>query len=153
MGMRIAELHDLDGICKLYDEFYAYNASLQPDYCKPCSETGEYPKDVIEDPNADILIATNNDDVIGLVHIRQRTTPPHASLVQHKYAEIIDCITTEAQRKKGVGTRLMQRAKQWAEDRNLEYIELFVLNEAKKERRFYESLDFEVVSATMRLSL
>ena len=34
MEIRTATLDDIEQICLLYNEFFAYNAKLQPEYCK-----------------------------------------------------------------------------------------------------------------------
>jgi GNAT superfamily N-acetyltransferase len=60
--------------------------------------------------------------------------------MQNHYAQIIDFIVTAAHRKKGVGTKLMDAAKEWAKKRGLDYIELFVLSGAIDERSFLDSL-------------
>ena len=70
--------------------------------------------------------------------------------MQNHYAQIIDFIVTAAHRKKGVGTMLMDAAKEWANKRKLDYIELFVLQGAKDEHRFYEHNEFVTVMQTMR---
>lgn len=153
MEIRLATLNDISEICLLYNEFFAYNASLQPTYYKAGKESGGYPKSIIESKDSDIFVAIDSDKVAGLIHITEAKTPPFDAFVPHNYAEIIDFITTAEYRKKGIGTKLMDVAKQWAEARNLDYIELFVLNEAKDEIDFYEHKNFVSVSHTMRCTL
>jgi GNAT superfamily N-acetyltransferase len=153
MEIRLATQNDIAKICLLYNEFFAYNAQIDPVYCKAGKETGEYPKSVIESSSCDIIIAVENDDVIGLIHIKEAKTPPYDALVQNHYAQIIDFVVTESQRKKGVGTKLMSFAKTWANERGLDYIELFVLDGAKNEHRFYEHNGFKTVLHGMRCML
>lgn len=153
MVVRLATLNDIAAICQLYNEFFAYNAGLQPKYYKAGKEAGSYPKSTIESKESDIFVAVENDTVAGFIHIRETKTPPFDALVPHNYAEVIDFITTAAHRNKGIGTMLMDAAKQWSKIRNLDYIELFVLRNAKDEIRFYEHSDFVHVSHTMRCQL
>jgi len=47
----------------------------------------------------------------------------------------------------------MNVAKEWSKMRNLDYIELFVLSNAKNENLFYEHYGFDIVSHTMRYKL
>ena len=56
MEIRLAESKDIPGICVLYNEFYIYNAGQQPRYYKKATETGKYPKSVIENDSEDILL-------------------------------------------------------------------------------------------------
>ncbi len=112
-----------------------------------------YPLKTIKSDASDIFLAVEGGNVLGFIHVTEAKTPPFGSVAPHSYAEIIDFITTAEHRKRGVGSRLMEAAKQWARNRGLDYIELFVLSEAKDERSFYESKDFTAVSQTMRCPL
>jgi len=153
MEIRIAIHDDIEQICLLYNESFAYNAKKDPVYCRAGKESGEYPKSVIDGDSADLIVAVENNEVIGFIHIKEGKTPPYDALMQNHYAQIIDFIVTAAHRKKGTGTKLMDAAKAWANDRNLDYIELFVLDGAKGEHRFYESNDFVPVMHTLRYML
>jgi len=159
MKIRVADLHDVAKICLLYDEFFANNAKIDPVYCRAGKESGEYPKSVIESNEADLIVAVSDEsdegdnELVGFIHIREGRTPPYDALMQNHYAQIIDFIVTEEQRKKGIGKLLMDAAKDWAKQRKLDYIELFVLDGAKAEHRFYENNDFVPVFHTLRCML
>jgi len=150
MEIRPAVQSDIEQICLLYNEFFAYNAKIDPVYCRAGKEAGEYPKSVIESESSDLIVATEGDKMLGFIHIKEGKTPPYDALMQNHYAQIIDFIVTEAFRKKGVGTKLMDAAKEWAKTRNLDYIELFALQGAVDERRFYERSGFTTVMQTFR---
>lgn len=151
--VRLATLNDIDSICQLYNEFYTHNASLQPKYYQTANESGKYPLHTITNSGSDIIIAIKNELVLGLIHIRTMNTPPYASIVTHNYAEIVDLITTATHRNRGIGSTLMEAAKNWAKTRHLDYIELSVLSESIDEQRFYNHKDFTSVSHTMRCIL
>ena len=153
MAIRVATLDDLDSIRLLNEEFWQYNARLQPDFYCDATDEGEYPRSVIADADADLIIAEENSFIVGLIHIRESKTPPYAPIIQKKYAEVIDLFVTASHRRKGVGTALMKAAKEWSNARNLKYIELFVLSEATGEKRFYESEGFEIASYNMRIKI
>ena len=153
MEIRVAACDDIEQICRLYNEFFAYNAEKDPVYCRAGKEYGEYPKSVVESGSSDLIVALDDDEIIGFIHIKEGKTPPYDALMQNHYAQIIDFIVTAKHRKKGVGTKLMDAAKQWAKGRNLDYIELFVLTGAVNEHRFYENNDFTTVMQTMRYML
>lgn len=154
MITRIAILSDLPSICKLYNEFYAYNASLQPKYCNAGQENGAYPQSVIESNESEIFVAINeNDEIVGLIHVEKSKTPPYSSLVTHEYVEVIDLIVSEKYRQKGIGTMLMKEVKNWSKSLGSDYIELFVLTNAESAKKFYEHEGFDVVSQTMRYPL
>ena len=150
MKIRLAIQKDIEQICQLYNEFFAYNAEKDPVYCRAGKESGEYPMSVIDSDSSDLIVAVDNDEVIGFIHIKEGKTPPYDALMQNHYAQIIDFIVTAGHRKKGIGTKLMDAAKEWANKRKLDYIELFVLQGAVDEHRFYEHNKFVTVMQTMR---
>ena len=153
LKIKLATHDDIEQICLLYNEFYAYNAALQPEYCNAAKESGKYPESVIADENADIIVAVENNTIVGFVHVREAKTPPYASVVPHNYAEIIDFIVTASCREKGVGSKLMDAAREWGKARSLDYIELFVLTNAKEAYAFYQRYGFDTKSHTMRYAL
>jgi len=153
MEVRTAVHGDVEQICLLYNEFFAYNAKIDPVYCRAGKETGEYPKSVIKDAGSDLIVAAEDGKLTGFIHIKECRTPPYDALMQNHYAQIIDFIVTEDHRQKGIGKKLMDAAKEWATKRELDYIELFVLQGAKNEHRFYERNDFTTVMQTMRCML
>jgi len=153
MEIRLAVLNDIEPICELYTEFYAYNANLQPNYYNAVIEPGGYPQSTIESESADIFVAVENDIIVGFIHVREVQTLPYDPIVQHKYAEIVDLIVTASYRRKGIGSALMEAVKNWSKVRNLDYVEFFVLAEASGEIQFYEHENFKTVSHTMRYTL
>jgi len=153
MEIRLATLNDIDEICPLLNEFFAYNANLQPNYYKIDNECGKYPKSIIESTEADFLLAFENGVAVGFIHIIQMTTPPFGSIVPHKYAEIIGFMVTSSHRNKGIGSKLMAAAKHWSTARNLDYVELSVLKNSTEALAFYEQNQFSTVLHTMRYSL
>ncbi len=42
LDIRLAAPDDIEPICRLYDEFFAYNAEQQPQYYAAAKEGGEY---------------------------------------------------------------------------------------------------------------
>ena len=103
MEIRVATLDDIEQICQLYNEFFAYNNKLQPEYCKAVKENGIYPKSVTTDERSDIIVAVENNNILGFIHIREDETPPYDSVVQHNFAVIIDFIVTVSSRERGWG--------------------------------------------------
>ena len=153
MEIRLATLNDIEPICRLYNEFFTYNAELQPKYYKAGKEYGGYPESVIKSSDSDIFLAVEAGSIVGFIHVKEAETPLFDSIVAHKYAEIIDLIVTASYRRKGVGSLLMNAVKKWSKVRNLDYIELLVLSNAKGEIQYYEHEGFDIASHTMRYEL
>ena len=125
MKIKLATLNDIESISLLNHEFWCYNADLQHEYYKKAKESGDYPKNVIINEDSDIFLAVENDKIVGLIHVRESQILPYASIVQHKYAEVIDLIVTETYKRKCIGSLLINAAKKWSKLRNLDYLELF----------------------------
>ena len=153
MEVRLATLDDVKSLCHLFNEFFAYNARLQPEYCNAAIESGKYPEAVIKDENADILIAAENGAAIGFMHVAQSKTPPYDSIVQRGYLEVMGFMVTASCRRKSVGSKLMDAAKEWGKARRLDYIELVALSNAKEANAFYHNYGFEVKAHVMRHKL
>lgn len=153
MNTRIAISDDLPSLKKLYDEFYAYNAEHQPNYCLPAIESGHYPQSVIDGDGGDIFVVEVKGAIVGFIHVEKDETPPFPSVAPHKFASIIDFFVKPQYRKRGMGKALLESAKEWARERRLDYIELLALKENKIGQKFYERENFEISSHTMRYIL
>jgi len=125
----------------------------QPDYYVSADENGKYPDTVIDSENGDIIVAVFDDIIIGFIHIEADNTPSYSSVVSHRFACIVDFFVVEQHRKKGIGRLLLEEAKQWARSRQLEYLELMVLEDNEVGRNFYERENFSTISRTMRVDI
>ncbi len=153
LEIRLAAPNDLTPLCGLYEEFYAFNAGLQPRYYRAGEERGAYPQSTIESETADIFIACEDGRVLGFVHVREAHTPPYEAIRPHRYAEIVDLFTSVAHRKRGIASKLMIAAKHWARTRTLDYIELLVLPDALGALCLYKREGFDTVSHILRCLL
>ncbi len=153
MNIRLATHDDINAINDLYTEFFAYNAEQQPQYYVATKESGEYPVSVIDSNKGDIIVAETENMIVGLVHVEEDATPPYPSVLSHKFVCIVDFIVNKQYRKNGIGQLLLEKVKDWAKARKLEYIELMVLENNVIGKSFYEREHFVTVSRTMRLDV
>ena len=153
MNIRLAASYDIPAISALYTEFFTYNAAQQPKYYTAATEDGKYPNEVLNSQKGDIIVAEINRKIVGFVHVEEDTTPPYPSVLPHKFACIIDFIVNQQYRRNGIGRLLLNEVKHWAKSRNLEYIELMVLENNDIGRNFYERELFSAKSRTMRLDI
>lgn len=153
MVIRTALEKDIDAVCRMYEEFYACNASEQPQYYRAAKESGVYPQQVIRNWKSVLLVAEESNTLMGFIHLEECLTPPYNSIVPHRYAEVVDLFVAPAFRRTGIATALLQEAKRIAAERKLDYMELFVLNEAEGARLLYSRENFQIVSYNMRCPL
>ena len=152
MTYRIATLDDVEVITSMYRDFFTFNAEMQPLYNQK-AECGDYPINTIKSETADIILAEVDGSIAGFTHVLEETTPPYDSVVQYKFATIMDLFVSPQYRKQGVGITLLNAAKEWARKRNLSYIELGVMPENKPALGLYMRENFQTVQHQMRCTL
>lgn len=153
MQIRLATKDDVTALAKLYVEFFAHNAEQQPRYYKKAFESGNYPASTITNEKEDIFVAVDDDMILGFVHVIEGATPPYDCFVPRRFATIMDLYVRADCRRKGIGTLLLDAVKQWTQSRELDYLELNVLDENENGILFYRHQKFNVVSQIMRLHL
>lgn len=153
MKIKIATLDEVNQIEILYQELFLKMSNFQPEYIKPAKQDVEFIKETINEGHSDILIAEIDNCIIGFILIQELITPPYTCLVEHKYAFIVDIIVETKYQHQGIGSALILEAKKWAENRNLDYLELNVLSENIGAITLYEKQGFKDISHTMRYEL
>jgi ribosomal protein S18 acetylase RimI-like enzyme len=153
MNVQFATISDLNCICSFYKELFAFLATLQPTYLQESEANKEFLKGIIEDEKSDILVAFENDSILGFAFVQEQETPYFNCLVHHKYAHLIDLFVEGSFRKKGVGTILINAVKEWAKERGLDYLELSVLVENTNAIKLYECESFQKVVQTMKCKI
>jgi len=151
--IRLATLDDVATIAKMYEEFFAFHAGLQPDYFKEAEEHGDYPKSTIESETADLIIAEIDGNIAGFTHVTENKSLPYDCIVQYKFAVCMDLYVSPAYRKMGVGTELMNAIKEWAKKRKLDFVEIKVLVGNDNAIRLYEREGYSEIYHTMRCKL
>ena len=76
--------------------------------------------EIVGDPNATVLVAGSHPDgVVGWVHVRALHL-----ITRDACAEIVGLVVDESRRGRGIGTRLMAAAEEWARNRGLSALRL-----------------------------
>ena len=153
METRLAALGDVKQISAMFEHFYAYNAGQQPQYYRHAAVEGSSIRQVVESVQSDLFIVLDGNEIIGMLHAEEKSTPPSEACVPHKYADIMALFVDPTYRGQGIGESLIIAAKKWAEQRHLDYMEQFVLTENEGGMQFYGKMGFETVSTSMRLPL
>lgn len=153
MKIEIATFNHINQISALYEEFFEFNGLLQPEFYKAAKESGTYPKSIIENEKADLIIALDGDNVIGFAHIMEDKTEPYATFVQYKLGIVVDLMVTEKYRSRGIGKALMDSVKIWCAERDTDYIELNVIANNTEAYKFYEREGFNVNMQTLRYKI
>ena len=126
MKIRTATVEDIDQIALLFAEQFDIQANLQPYFMQRGTQNPQFIADTITNEDSQIFVAEEAGKVVGFISLFEKKSPDFNFMVQHKYAYLMDIIVTKGQQGKGIAVKLMDAAKGWAQDRNLDYIELSV---------------------------
>lgn len=140
--VRKATNNDIPAIAELYREQFREMAKLIPDFIKEGDQSAEFIENTIADEESDILVYENDGMVVGFILLHTKTRPDFSFMLPGKYCYIMDIIVTENYRGKGLGTALMKAAKDWAKERNCNFINLDVLVNNPGAIKLYKKLDF-----------
>ncbi len=151
--MRKAAICDIPAIAELYREQFKEMAKLMPDFIKEGDQSEEFIKNTIADENSDILVCEENGEIVGFILIQVKNRPNFSFVVEGKYCYIMDVIVTENSRGRGIGTELINSAKEWAKERDCLFVNLDVLEKNTRAIELYEKLGFMSKSREMYCSL
>ncbi|MFE3573886.1 GNAT family N-acetyltransferase [Lysinibacillus sp. NPDC059133] len=153
MNIKIATINEIPQIEILYAELFLEMSKLQPNYIAPAKQDVEFLKNTILEEKSDIIVAEIDNRIAGFLLIQELATPPYSCIVQHSYAYVMDVIVGGQYQSKGIGSLLLQVAKEWAAERKLDYLELSVLAENNGAFTLYKRLGYKETSRTMRLEI
>lgn len=145
-----AQAADLDSIQKLYIQLFSLMAKFQPSNYKEAEQNREFLKEIISKGSFGVLVAKDEEQVVGFIIVQEQSTPPYTCLVQHKFAYIIDLVVDEQQRGRGLGKSLLDAAEHWAKNKGLDYLELGVLEENAPAKDLYLKEGYTVATNIMR---
>lgn len=143
MEIRAAVYEDIPGLLALYRGLFQEAAQLQPYNFRAAEATQASLKKLIDGPDSAILAAVQGGDVVGFAALAVQKTPALDCLAEHRYAYLMDLVVSQELRGIGIGSGLLDAAKDWARERGLDHIELNVLPENKSAARLYERNGFE----------
>ncbi len=140
--VRKATNNDIPVIAELYREQFREMAKLIPNFIKEGNQSTEFIENTIANEETDILVYENDGTVVGFILLHAKTRPDFDFMLPGKYCYIMDIIVTKIHRGKGFGTALMNAAKDWAKERDCNFINLDVLVNNPGAIKLYEKLGF-----------
>nr|WP_279011697.1 GNAT family N-acetyltransferase [Vagococcus fluvialis] len=149
--MNVATIQHVDTIFLLYQEIIETHAKLEPDYFKKAKQSKKFIREMIESPDSDILLSYSKQLVVGFSMIKEVEVPAYPMMKKRKYAYILDLVVTQSNRGQGLGKVLLNDSIAWQKMRQLEYIELCVIEKNNHAKKMYESLGFKTFSRQMIL--
>jgi len=155
MTIREGRPSDRDALVALWSGIEALHARLTPDFFRSPSTDAHAAKQVgsalaeAHGRYETLLVADLDGRVVGFVHVALFDTPRSPEMVERRRARIEEVIVAEAERRRGVGRRLVDGARAWSRQRGAEQIVLTVWSGNADAMLFYRALGFAPVSQVL----
>jgi ribosomal protein S18 acetylase RimI-like enzyme len=141
---------DIESIIDLWWELLEYHAELGPSWT-PAQDSAEHFARFLAEQLADdgvlILIAEVAGQAVGYCQAMIGSRPP--ILEQTERCLVLDLVVAEAERKQGVGRRLLDEIEGWARERGMRRIEVGVACSNDPAIAFYNKHGFSAYSQRM----
>ena len=142
MKIRNALPEDFPAAEEMEKEIFLLHRQNRPDFFRdqesPLSR--ERFEAMLQDPSQAILLAEEEGKAIGVCYLCERGYHDHPSLQDRIWIQVEDLVVKDGFQGKGVGTALMQAAKEYAVQQGIFHLELTVWGFNQNARRFYEKL-------------
>ncbi len=152
---RLATIEDVPDIQRLFTQGDAYHAGILPTVflALPHARPDRIIEACIESPDSDFLLALLDDRVVGFAEVKTGGRPDAPMFIPGRLAVIENMVVDEGHRGRGIGTKLIEEAKFWAEARGLEAMQLTVWSSNGAAIRLYERMGYRPVIQRMELDL
>lgn len=111
----------------------------------------EYYLELLEQDQSTVLIAREENKIIGFAVISIETSPVFPSLVQRRFAYIHDFGVDQSEKRKGIGSLLFEACLKWAKEMNVDEVELNVWEFNEEAIAFYRKHSMKTISRKMRV--
>lgn len=153
--IRKAEKADIQTIEELYAELEKDAVYYQPEHFV-MSENGsraKYTGDILESDTQIMLVAEDSGSVIGFAHVTLQKAKAFPCLKPQCNSYLQDLVVTEKYRSKGIGTMLIDAAKQYSIDSGAEFMRTQVFPMNEDGMRFYIRNGFSKTMITIECPL
>jgi ribosomal protein S18 acetylase RimI-like enzyme len=151
-SIRQATRDDYEELCGLFAEGDAYHREALPHVFQQPegpARSLEYVMDILGSDEAALFVAEQAGQIVGLVHVLLRESPPIPIMVPRRYAVIDNLVVRAAFRRSGVGQALVEKAHEWARSRGVTRVELHVWEFNTPAIALYEKLGYTTAGRRM----
>ena len=155
ISIRKAEPEDFTVLEELYTELEKDAVFYQPEHFV-LSGKGERTRqlaEILKSENQIMLVAADNDKVIGFAHVMLLKAKAISCLKPQTCIYLQDLIVTAGYRSRGIGSMLLEAAKQYGKDNNADFFRTQVFPMNKAGLRFYIRNGFAEKMITIECSL
>ncbi|HET9959216.1 MAG TPA: GNAT family N-acetyltransferase [Polyangiaceae bacterium] len=151
--VRRAEPRDLKAVLRLLKELDAFHVGLEPRMFRKFTGPARSEPWLLErftQPDEVCFVAQRDKNIVGFVWAKAQPAPPLPVFVPERHLLIADLIVTEAQRRAGIGQKLLSRALAWGKRRGLTRVQLSAFTENRAACALYEKLGFRPLSLVLQ---
>lgn len=143
LTLRPADLGDRCAVESLWLELNAHHVAIEPQRMRRVREyqSAESFCAVCADPKQELVLLCHDTHVIGAVWLVERTIGGGPA-IETRVAFIQELSVSEAHRRQGHGTRLLQAAEAWGRERGAARLEFNVWAANHSAIAFYQSLGY-----------
>lgn len=142
VSVRPARAEDAEALAEVYIESAEHHMRLDPSiYAHPDLDKmiSRYQERVASgDPDSEIVVAERKGRVIGFVDIQLRRPDGHPRMIRDAVSAEVDIAVLDDWRGRGVGTRLMDAAEDWAVEHGADLVTVSVHVANVDAVRFYQ---------------
>ncbi len=161
--IRTAKIEDSAALEKLYTELEKDGVRYQSEHfvlSKP-GERSRQVEEILKSENQTMLVAVDKADgvneadgrVIGFAHLVYAKVKPFSCLKPQSNIYLQDLVVTENCRSRGIGTLLLNAAKQYGKEKGADFFRTQVFPQNVDGMRFYERNGFSTKMITIECSL
>ena len=149
MLIRKATMDDIEALRVLYLELEQDGVKYQPEHFVIGYRDNEFFENIFDSENQDILVAEIESEVVGFVHVMIIEPKKVACLKPQTVVYIQDLDVITEMRSRGIGSLLMEAAKEYGMNRGADFIRTQVFPQNTDGLRFYEKNGFCEMMKTM----
>ncbi len=153
MIIRDANLNDFDKMNLVFRQVDSLHSKAHSDiFNEPIDNPrpNEYLHEVLENENQKLIVAVEGNMIVGLAKADIEVAPNIPLFKQRTWLSISTIVVDENFRGKGIGKALLNNLYEWANENNVDEVELTVFSFNKSAIEFYKKNGFEDIRTKMR---
>lgn len=142
MLIRVANMHDIEQLRRLYSELEIDAVKYQPEHFVASYRNDDFFNSIFESDDQDILVAEADGTIIGFSHVIILKQKNIACLKPQTAVYIQDMDVLESERSRGIGTLLINASKEYGKRRGADFIRTEIFPQNIDGMKFYERNGF-----------
>jgi GNAT superfamily N-acetyltransferase len=143
--IREAQKTDYEQVCQLFRKLDEYHYNLAPETFREIdgdARPSTYFRSYLDDPSKVFFVASRDGELLGFANCQFGFPPQHPLFVQRLFVVVENIFVIAEERRKGIGTALMERVRAWGKRKGANDMRLSVYTCNDEGLRFYRKLEF-----------